>query len=466
VRALHSRIGLRRALVAAGVVVVAGGLVLVVANPFGGSPAAASLDNGSRTALATVHRQNLSEQTQVNATLGYADPSTIAVAPGTAPANVQQEQDAASSASAALADDTRVLDQARAALTGDARKLSIDCAGSGAAGASSCTADSQSLATDRQSVASGTSKVQADERAAASASEALAQADASASIVGPTSSYTLLPPVGRIVRRGGELYAIGGQPVILLYGAVPQWRAFVPGMTPGRDVAELNANLRSFGYGATAGEAFTSATESAIARFQSAHKIVATGSLLVGSVTFEPGAIRVTTVTPTTGSPVQPGPVLGITSERRVVTIELDASQQSSVKVGDAVLITLPDNSTTPGRVSYVGTVATTPSDQNGGGGGSPTIEVDVAPGDPGATGRLDQAPVDVSITTQTVDNALAVPVNALLALASRGYAVEVVTAGAHALVGVTVGLFDDADGLVQVTGAIRPGQRVVVPAE
>jgi peptidoglycan hydrolase-like protein with peptidoglycan-binding domain len=322
------------------------------------------------------------------------------------------------------------------------------------------------LATDRQSVASGTSKVQADERAAASASEALAQADASASIVGPTSSYTLLPPVGRIVRRGGELYAIGGQPVILLYGAVPQWRAFVPGMTPGRDVAELNANLRSFGYGATAGEAFTSATESAIARFQSAHKIVATGSLLVGSVTFEPGAIRVTTVTPTTGSPVQPGPVLGITSERRVVTIELDASQQSSVKVGDAVLITLPDNSTTPGRVSYVGTVATTPSDQNGGGGGSPTIEVDVAPGDPGATGRLDQAPVDVSITTQTVDNALAVPVNALLALASRGYAVEVVTAGAHALVGVTVGLFDDADGLVQVTGAIRPGQRVVVPAE
>jgi hypothetical protein len=29
----------------------------------------------------------------------------------------------------------------------------------------------------------------------------------------------------------------------------------------------------------------------------------------------------------------------------------------------------------------------------------------------------------------------------------------------------VTVGLFDDADGLVQVTGNLTPGEHVVVPA-
>jgi hypothetical protein len=35
-----------------------------------------------------------------------------------------------------------------------------------------------------------------------------------------------------------------------------------------------------------------------------------------------------------------------------------------------------------------------------------------------------------------------------------------------HRLVAVTTGLFDDAEGLVQVSGAeLRPGQRVVVPA-
>jgi peptidoglycan hydrolase-like protein with peptidoglycan-binding domain len=471
----------RRALVAAGVAVTAVvALVLVLANPFGGGgPAAASTDNGTPTTLYTVRRQDLSEQTQVSATLGYADPSTVALTSGTAPANVQQAQDAAATAYATLADDTKALDQAHAMLEGDARKLAIDCAGSkaaesggggGAAGGSEppCTADAQAMATDRQTVASSTSKVQLDERAAASAGEAFAQAESSASLAGPSSSYTMLPVVGKIARRGGALYGIGGESVILLYGGVPQWRAFASGMSPGRDVAELNANLRALGYGSLSGDAFTSATESAIARFQSARGLPATGSLLLGAVVFEPGAVRITSVTPTNGAPVQPGPVLGITSVRRVVTIALDASQQSSVKVGDAVDITLPDNSTTPGRVTYVGSVATTPSssDQGGGGSGTPTIEVDVTPDHPGATGRLDQAPVDVSITTATVDNALVVPVNALLALAGGGYAVEVVTAGVHSLVGVSVGLFDDAEGLVQVGGQLRPGQRVVVPSE
>jgi hypothetical protein len=47
------------------------------------------------------------------------------------------------------------------------------------------------------------------------------------------------------------------------------------------------------------------------------------------------------------------------------------------------------------------------------------------------------------------------------------GYAVEVVgTGGGHRLERVTPGLFDDAAGLVQVTGPrLAAGQRVVVPA-
>ena len=57
-------------------------------------------------------------------------------------------------------------------------------------------------------------------------------------------------------------------------------------------------------------------------------------------------------------------------------------------------------------------------------------------------------------------------PVDALLAQAGGGYAVEVVGAdGIHRLVPVTLGLFDDADGLVQVTGTgLAAGQQVVVP--
>ena len=117
--------------------------------------------------------------------------------------------------------------------------------------------------------------------------------------------------------------------------------------------------------------------------------------------------------------------------------------------------------STTPGRISYVSSVAT--SGQNGS-----TIAVDAVPTDPGATGNLDQAPVNVSITTASVSSALVVPVDALLSLSSGGYAVEEVGAGGvHHLVAVSTGLFDDADGLVAVSGSgLAAGQRVVVPGQ
>jgi multidrug efflux pump subunit AcrA (membrane-fusion protein) len=59
----------------------------------------------------------------------------------------------------------------------------------------------------------------------------------------------------------------------------------------------------------------------------------------------------------------------------------------------------------------------------------------------------------------------LAVPVGALLAQSPDSYAVEVTgAAGARRLVPVTVGIFDDNSGMVQVTGPLTPGERVVVP--
>jgi hypothetical protein len=161
------------------------------------------------------------------------------------------------------------------------------------------------------------------------------------------------------------------------------------------------------------------------------------------------------------------------------VTIDLDASQQTEVKKGDKVSVTLPSGATTPGVISQVSTVATSPSSSdngsgsgsgsgssdNGSGSGSATITVLVALTDPKAAGHLNQAPVQVTITTGAVSNALVVPVNALLAQPGGGYAVEVTGPHGHHLVSVTPGLFDDAAGLVQVTSTrLLPGQHVVVP--
>jgi hypothetical protein len=471
------RLKRRRLVTGVALLLVAGGVALAVADPFAsGSPTANGVaDNAAATALTTVKRQDLSQQTQVSATLGYADASTVSVPSGTAPADLQQSQQSVASAQQTLAADERALAQAQASLDADLRKVAIDCRGGNAAesggsqqgggSAGPCATDAQAVTADRQSVPMAAGKVQADQRALSAAQAALTQGEASAATYGQNAVYTMLPKVGQIVRRGEPLYAIGGEPAFLLYGGVPASRAFMLGMSAGLDVAELNHNLRS--YGAPSGDALTAMTMLAIERLQSEHHVSATGRLPLGSVVFEPGAVRVTSVTPTEGSPVQAGPVLGITSTRRVVTIALDASQQTSIRVGDQVVITLPDNSTTPGHVSFVGTVATVPSDNNGNGSSSPTIEVNVTADNPAATGRLDQAPVDVSITTATVRNVLAVPVNALLALAGGGYAVEeAAPTGVRQLVGISVGLFDDAAGMVQVSGSgLAAGQRVVVPA-
>ncbi len=116
--------------------------------------------------------------------------------------------------------------------------------------------------------------------------------------------------------------------------------------------------------------------------------------------------------------------------------------------------------------MSYVASVAVAPASQNGEE-STPTIEVDITPSEPQATGHLEAAPVQVSITTASVEDTLVVPVTALLALAGGGYAVEEVQPnGAHRLLAVTVGLFDDEVGDVQVSGPeLAAGQSVVVPS-
>jgi hypothetical protein len=473
----------RKTLVAAvGVALVAGG-VLLVADPFAGAGSQAG-DNGYPTALARVERRALSSQTNVSGTLGYAHAANVVVPTGTAESGVLQAQQSVAQAQSSLATtqaaleaDTRTLDQARSSLKADRRKQARDCRRKAPTGstANPCAADREAVARDEQSITVGDDKVAADNRSLATAKSSLAGAEqslsdarASETSYGSASSYTMLPSVGQIVRRGQALYAVNGRPVLLLYGWVTAWRAFRDGMSDGPDVAELNANLRALGYHAPTGGSFTSATRDAIEALQRHQGVTETGQLLLGAVVFEPGPVRVTSVTPTLGQAVQPGPVLGVSSTTRQVTIALDAAQQSQVKVGERVTITMPDNTTTPGVVTEVGTVATTPSsDSSSGGNSNPTVEVDVTPSDPAATGRLDQATVQVSITTARVRNALVVPVTALLALSGGGYAVETVDGkGVHHLVPVGLGLFDDADELVQVTStALRAGEQIVVPS-
>jgi hypothetical protein len=303
-------------------------------------------------------------------------------------------------------------------------------------------------------------------------------------------TYTELPAVGRAISQGHVLYRVDDSPVVLLYGSTPAYRTLSAGAS-GPDVAELNADLVALGYATRAqlrprSTSFGPATATAVDKLQASLGVSQNGTLSLGQAVFEPAAVRVTSVSAQLGGGAQAGEtVLQATSTTRQVQVALNASQQTSMAAGDKVSITLPNNHTTPGVVSSVATVATCPSSSGSGGSGStsaapgtdtcssgssgsttPTITVDVTPSDPAATGTWDQAPVQVGITTASVPHALVVPVTALLAQSRGSYAVEVVGAGGiNHLVPVSLGLFDDAEGLVQVTASgLAAGQKVVVP--
>ena len=287
---------------------------------------------------------------------------------------------------------------------------------------------------------------------------------------------TWLPAEGGIVRRGQPLFAVDGQPVTLLYGSLPAWRPFVPGMSAGPDVRQLQRNLSALGFDpGPADGLYGWATELAVQRWQQARGETVTGTIPLGAVAFLPGPLRVTAMPEQPGALVTPGAsVVSGTSLTAGVQVWLPLGGPS-VRRGDQVTVTMPDGITTvPGTVTAVGSVATVPggpatgstqgSGASGGssGGQAAAIPVTITIRAPIPAG-LDQAPVQVSIIQQRADGVLAVPVTALLATVGGGYAVQ--AAGPHGrVIPVTTGLFDGASGLVAVTGAgLTPGLPVAV---
>ncbi len=207
----------------------------------------------------------------------------------------------------------------------------------------------------------------------------------------------------------------------------------------GSDAAcqQLNRDLVHLGYAGHASVAaagwdyYSAGTALGVERLEEHLGVsVPAGSLSLGQVVFEPGAIRVARLTGSLGG-VAAGPVLEATSDEHVVMIDLDTSQESQVTTGDAVRITLPDGMATPGVVASVGPVAAMST--SGAGATVPTIPVQVTLSHPAAAGNLDQAPVTVYLTTATARGVLAVPVTALLARSPGGYVVELADRAASA---------------------------------
>ncbi len=117
---------------------------------------------------------------------------------------------------------------------------------------------------------------------------------------------TWLPAVGEVIKPGGTLYKVSGQPVILMKGSVPAYRDLSEGVTDGPDVKELKANLVALGFDPshqiTINNTFDSATTTAVEAWQSSLGETQTGVVTLGDVVFLPSAQRITQVNTVLGS--------------------------------------------------------------------------------------------------------------------------------------------------------------------
>ncbi|MFJ6568970.1 hypothetical protein ACIQNU_16240 [Streptomyces sp. NPDC091292] len=335
---------------------------------------------------------------------------------------------------------------------------------------------------------------------------------------GKEGLITWLPTAGSTVRRGQPLYRVDNVPVPVFYGATPLYRTLEARGTTGPDVKTVADNLRELGYDigvqpevgtwiaqqpvtrddtADTGQApstaspppdtpgtgpptppaaapsatapvrvkrgdgvLTAGLAAAIKRWQTQVGMPATGVLRVGDLSVLSGAARVDGVQAQLADAAD-GTLMTVTSTVKSVTVPMEPSDAGSMKRGDEVTVSLPDDATARGTITAVGAtvqLGDAQSGDGGGGSGRPQLTVGIALRDTTAVRGLESAPVKVRFTSETREDVLAVPVGALLALREGGYAVQL---PGGRLVAVRTGMF--SKGMVEISGAgIRAGTKVV----
>jgi multidrug efflux system membrane fusion protein len=296
-----------------------------------------------------------------------------------------------------------------------------------------------------------------------------------------SGTVTALPRVGDVIRRGGRLYALAGEPVLLMYGAVPAYRALAEGVTEGSDVEQLERNLKALGYEpGTVDEDFTAATAEAVRAWQERLGLEATGEVELGRVAFLRGPQRVTSLKANLGEGLGGGgggeggeaeagsgseppstPVLLTSSTRRIVSVRLESDQQSVAHFGQRVKVVLPGGAEVPGAVRGLTAVEASAGEGGPGEETEPGVEATVAVTGAHRIPALDGASVNVLFTDRVRRNVLSVPLTALIAIAGERFAVYASAPhGAPRQIVVTPGL--GADGYVEVAGkGLRAGMTV-----
>ncbi len=274
-------------------------------------------------------------------------------------------------------------------------------------------------------------------------------------VLAAEGTLTGLPDAGTVIDSGTVIAEVDGQPVIALQGPIPMWRDLGPSVADGKDVLQLEYTLAALGYAeehdVTVDEDWTAATTNAVEAFQEDHGQDDDGTIGRGEIVWVDGEARVDSVGGVIGQSAAEAQI-ELTDAAQTVHLDVDVADADLVPDGTAVEVELPSGERLDGAVTGVGTVETAED-------GSSTIPVDVTIS--GGSSIPDGMPVTVVVATVAAEGVLAVPVEAVLALAEGGYALEVSDGGgATHLVGVELGVF--ADGLVEVIGDLAAGDEVV----
>lgn len=297
---------------------------------------------------------------------------------------------------------------------------------------------------------------------------------------------TWLPREGMRAELGDTLLKIDNRPVVLLYGRTPAFRRMTdneqaadtaddvpaddrsapagrgqrsskngvksepptPVPSVGPDVEQLELGLSKLGYGGfTVDDTFTSGTAEAVRRWQADLGLPPTGAVELGDVVFLPGPIRLHPASDAIGKAANETSVEQ-TGTTAMVTAE--ASDTAWATAGTPVDVTFPNGRRTAAAVAGVSR-----QDDSESGGGVNAVRFRLQ--DPPR--KIKPGPVTVTYVASRREHVLAVPVTALVALAEGGYGVQ---AEDGTFVAVTPGLY--ADGLVEIDGDVREGQRIRVP--
>jgi multidrug efflux pump subunit AcrA (membrane-fusion protein) len=265
--------------------------------------------------------------------------------------------------------------------------------------------------------------------------------------------------------------------VTVFYGDAVSWRTLSLGSSPGSDIRQLEENLAALGFdpeGAmVVDDVFDEATEQAVMRWQVSLGTTADGAVAASDIVYTPGPVKA-------GSPgegiklgnaISAGSVLtdlvpvsritldatgGETAEStQQIVVSVPVDDRDLIEEGTEVVVELADGTEVDAVVASIGAPVTSES-------GS-TVEVVVVPREP-IDDTWTGTNVSIRVTTELVEQVMAVPVSALLALVEGGYAVEVQeTDGSTQLIAVETGMF--ADGLVEISGeGLSEGMNVVVP--